>query len=89
MNDYIEIDEFGIREVRCMLCNTTVKARTYIDMPSKTEEGKTVPVIALKEWSNYRTVKVDLADGTYATPIICQDCEKKKGNFLCHGPGCW
>lgn len=78
MKDYIDIDEFGIKEIRCMNCGATVAARGYVDMPSNEEEGKTEKVMAFQRWSNWAQVKVDLEDGSYANPIVCADCVNRE-----------
>jgi hypothetical protein len=76
MSDYIEYDDFGIVEVRCMSCKIVVAGRTYIEMPDRLNPGKKVNVIAMKRHSNWSQIKVDLSDDTYADPICCKDCLK-------------
>ncbi|MEE9354205.1 MAG: hypothetical protein V3U75_01310 [Methylococcaceae bacterium] len=77
MSDYIEYDEYGIREVKCMNCGEVVAGRTYMELPSRVEVGKTVNVLTMKRHSNWRQIKVDLSDGTFAEPIVCASCEHK------------
>lgn len=72
--DYIDIDDFGIKEIRCMNCGVTVTDRTYLKMPSKTEPGKFENVLVMKRHSTWAQIKVDLDDGTYAEPIVCKEC---------------
>lgn len=75
---YIDYDEYGEVEVRCMNCNTPIAGRTYIEIPSRTEIGKTVNVLAMKTFGNARKVKVELSDGTFAFIKVCEGCENKK-----------
>ena len=75
--DYIEYDDIGMKEIRCMNCKTPVAGRTYIELPDREHEGDTVKVMTLKKYANWRQVKFDLSDGTYMEPIVCSTCEKK------------
>lgn len=76
MIDYIEYDEIGMKEVRCMNCKTPVAGRTYIELPDREHIGKKVKVLTLKKYANYRQVKFNLSDGSYMEPIVCVACEK-------------
>jgi hypothetical protein len=75
MSDYVEFDELGIVEIRCMNCKKKVAGRTYTEIDSRVEVGKKEKVLVIKRLSNWKQKKVDLTDGTYAEPIICVDCE--------------
>jgi hypothetical protein len=64
--DYIDFDDFGHVEVRCMRCGTPVMART--ELPTKEPNVK---AIGMKKNSAYRQV-----DRPGKAPIICcQQCE--------------
>jgi hypothetical protein len=76
MTDYIEYDDYGIVEIRCMSCKIAVAGRTYIELPSRTEAGKKEKVLTMKRYSNWKQIKVDLSGGTFAEPICCVDCVK-------------
>ena len=76
MTDYIEFDEIGIKEVRCMNCKTPVASRTYIELSDRENIGKTVKVLTLKRYANWRQVKFNLNDGSYMEPIVCAKCER-------------
>lgn len=67
--NYVEYDELGLVTVRCMKCNTPVAVRTYKDI------GKE-KVMTMRRLSNWRQTRIEMDNGTYANPIICQDCEK-------------
>jgi hypothetical protein len=60
-----------------MCCNTQIGHRTYIEIPSKTEIGKTVNVLAFKRNGNLKVIPVELSDGSYAYVKVCEGCEKK------------
>lgn len=77
--DYVKYDYLGMLELRCMVCGTTVGARTYESMPDRADPTKTVNVIAFKQLSNHRQVPVVLEneDGleSLIEPIVCVNCE--------------
>ena len=72
--DYIDFDDLGIVELRCMQCNTTIAKRKekYVDHPNSSEIK--VLTYKLQKWTNYRQTRFDLNDGTYCEPLICEDC---------------
>lgn len=72
--DYIEFDEFGLKELRCMNCKHQIAGRTYIELPSRTDPSKKVNVLAMTRFSNHAQVRVDLSDGTYADIPVCSMC---------------
>lgn len=75
MAEYVDVDEFGLVEVRCMICNIPIASRTHIEMPSRVHPGKVVNVIAMKIYPNYTKQPVDLSDGSYANALTCDKCE--------------
>ena len=82
--EYTEYDEFGLKEVRCMNCNTVVGKRTYTESPSKTEMGEMVNVLVFRQLPNLRHgKKIKIKYGgirSYIEPIICVECEKLELN---------
>jgi len=68
MEDYIEFDEYGLKEVRCMICNTPVAERTYIEMPDMHDPMKKVNVMTVRRNSNWRQpqkVEIEMDGNAY------------------------
>ena len=76
--DYLEYDEYGLKEVRCMRCNTPVKRR-YID-PVTMPDGRTIGVYKIKTLSNFVPAPFTLSDGSYTNILLDKDCAKKIDN---------
>jgi hypothetical protein len=74
---YVDYDDYGLKEVRCMNCNTVIASRSYLEVPSRTEEGKMVNVQTMKMHGNFRQIPVNLSDKTWANLKVCQGCENK------------
>ena len=77
---YIEYDEFGLKEIRCMVCEEIVARRTYVEVPHKTDGSKTEKVMTVQRLSNWRQprkIKIE-TDGlkSFIEPIVCIGCEK-------------
>lgn len=72
--DYIEFDELGIKEIRCMQCKQIVAQRRDRVVPHPTIPGREILSTVLIKWSNWRQIRVDLSDSSYAEPIVCADC---------------
>ena len=64
--DYIDFDDFGHVEIRCMRCGTPIMSRA--ELPSR-DEG--VKVIGMKKLANYRQID---RKGK-ATVLCCVQCE--------------
>jgi len=65
--DYVEFDKLGIKEVRCMKCNTPVAVRDHTGIGDEN-------VLAMRKLSNWRQVRIELNNGSYAEPIFCVQC---------------
>lgn len=79
MIDYIEFDDFGVKEVRCMNCGVIVGKRTYVEVENKNKPGVKVNVLTFKMWSNSRRVRFPLSDNRRTIKaFLCIDCEKIK-----------
>lgn len=84
MKNYIEFDEFGVKELFCMRCGTTVGKRTHVPVENKDKPGEFINAITFKMWSNSRRVPVKLEkkEGQNVQgrihAFLCVDCEKKK-----------
>jgi hypothetical protein len=57
-----------------MCCGTPVAQRTYIDVQSKLDARKTIPMAIIQKLSNWREISVDLSDGSYTNLKICKAC---------------
>lgn len=73
-HDYAEFDEFGPVKIVCMSCGTSIAVRSYVDVPSRLDARKTIPVATLQRLSNLREVSVNLSDGTYTNLKFCKGC---------------
>jgi hypothetical protein len=79
MTDYVEYDEYGLKEVRCMKClDTVVAQRSYIELPNKKYGEDPVNVLTMKKNSNWQQpskVEVEI-DGvsSFVEPIVCSAC---------------
>ena len=73
--DYIEYDGYGLKEVRCMRCDSPVKKRGIVEhiLP----DGGKVNVYAVKTMSNFSPVPFTLSDGSFTNILMCRDCNKK------------
>lgn len=69
-HDYISYKDGEIDRIGCMSCNATVAAME--ETPSQRFPGKIV--LRLRRYSNYRTRRVDMSDGSYTDLIMCVDC---------------
>jgi hypothetical protein len=75
--DFIEMDEFGIVAIHCAKCWTPVIVRSYREVPSATDPGKTVMVMAMKRLANHVEVPVALSDGSTTGIPHCTKCSKE------------
>ncbi len=73
--DYLEYDEYGLKEVRCMRCNIPIKKRDTI--PHKLPSGEIIGVLAIKTLSHFVPVPYELSDGSFANILMCKDCAKE------------
>jgi len=71
---YVTFDEYGVKEIRCMVCNAVVAKRDYVEMDDK--HKKKVKVMAMKRLPSWRQVRLNLDKGGYMEPIVCDKCEK-------------
>jgi hypothetical protein len=74
---YIDYDNSGLKEVRCMVCDTPVGGRVYVDIPDTNE--KAVSFSRYNNWAQPR--KIPVINGeikSYVEPIVCSECAKKE-----------
>ena len=84
MENYIEFDKYGLKEVRCMLCGTVVADRQYNEIPDPRDHDKTINVMSVQRnssWKQPQKVEIEI-DGvrSYLEPIVCANCEDKDLN---------
>uniref|UniRef100_A0A6M3IM46 Uncharacterized protein n=1 Tax=viral metagenome TaxID=1070528 RepID=A0A6M3IM46_9ZZZZ len=73
---YIDFDNLGLKEVRCMNCNTPVGGRVYVDIPGTTE--KAVAFSRYNNWTQPRKVPIKSGEiDSYVEPIVCAECADK------------
>lgn len=75
--DYVDFDEFGIANIRCMCCGTPVITRTYVERTSIVDHSKKVQVMAMKRLSNHTEMAVRLSDGSLTGLPHCTDCAER------------
>ena len=84
MEDYIEFDKYGLKEVRCMLCGTVVADRQYNEIPDPRDDNKTINVMSVERnssWKQPQKVEIEIDDlRSYVEPIVCANCEDKDLN---------
>ena len=66
-NSYLDFDEFGLKEVRCMKCNTPVAMRDFTEVGGQ-------KVMAMRRLSSWKQVRIELSNRTFAEPIFCVEC---------------
>jgi len=71
---YVDYDECGVVEIRCMNCGTPVAKRTYKTLVIKSIPPREEKVLAVRWLSNRRKKKYILEDGSYMEAIVCSDC---------------
>ncbi len=76
--DYLEYDEFGLKQVGCMRCNSPIKVRRYKDVTDHT--GKSLTVAYIKELVEFTPVALMLSNGSSTRILLCADCAKNKEN---------
>jgi hypothetical protein len=70
-HDYVEFDEFGLKEIRCMASGKVIAKRD--EKPSKRFPGRTS--FQLQKYADYREVPYFMKDGSIAF-LIFSDAEK-------------
>ncbi len=79
--EYIEYDEYGLKEVRCMRCGVPIKRREVVEREiRKGKWTRIVNVFAIKTLSNFVPVPYTLSDGSYTNILMDKDCAKKHIN---------
>lgn len=74
---YIDYDNYGLKEVRCMVCNTPVGGRIYVDIPGSNEKAMTFS--RYNNWKQPRKIEIKSGDiDSYVEPIVCSECAKKE-----------
>lgn len=68
--NYIDYDDFGLLNIRCIRCGNIVLKR--VEVESKKFSGKLV--FAYRRLPNWFQERFYLNDGSYIEPIFCRDC---------------
>ena len=74
MADYIDFDEFGITEIRCMQCYKPIATREEVYKQHPSNNRIQTVSYKLRRWSTFRQTRIELSDNTYAEPFVCEDC---------------
>ncbi len=72
--DYLEYDEYGLKEVRCMKCDEPIKKRTI--KLHKLEDGRAINVYTVKTLSSFSPIPYELSDGSFTNILMCKDCAR-------------
>lgn len=72
--DYLEYDEYGLKEVRCMKCDVPIKKRGIRQHTLK--DGRTINVYYVKTLSNFTPVPYELSNGSFTHILMCKDCAR-------------
>ncbi|MEE8208245.1 MAG: hypothetical protein V3T88_04725 [Nitrosomonadaceae bacterium] len=72
--DYLVYDEYGLKQVNCMRCNTPIKERTI--RLSRVSEGRNIYIESVRSLSNFAAVPVVLSDGSWTNILMDRDCAK-------------
>lgn len=83
--DYLEYDDFGLVEVRCMKCNVPIKKRVI--RLHTLEDGRTINVYAVKTLGNFSPVPYELNDGSFTHILMDKDCARKHVDTLAERQG--
>lgn len=83
--DYLEYDDFGLVEVRCMKCNVPIKKRVI--RLHTLEDGRTINVYAVKTLGNFNPVPYELNDGSFTHILMDKDCARKHVDTLAERQG--
>src|SRR5258708_40157258 len=70
-HDYLVFDEFGLKEVRCMSCGNTVKARQEI----KSTQFPGNIIREVSKYPEYKEIPILLSDGNLAFLMVCDNCK--------------
>ena len=70
-HDYLEFDEFGLKNVRCMACAKPIKSKSEVE--SKLYPGKIIR--DLMKHADYREIPVILDGGKLAFIMVCDECK--------------
>lgn len=83
--DYLEYDEYGLVEVRCMKCNIPIKKRDVVRHTLR--DGRTVNVYAIKTLSNFVAVPYELNNGSFTNILMDKGCARKHTDVLAERQG--
>lgn len=70
-HDYLVMDEFGRKNLRCMACGKNVAAR--VEQLSEKFRGKTS--FDFMKYADYREIPFWLKDGSVSFLIFCDECK--------------
>lgn len=71
---YVDYDDLGAVEIRCMNCGAPIVVRTYRTMMVRSIPPKEVRVMAMHQLSSYRKRRFELLDNSYVTVMLCNNC---------------
>lgn len=74
-HDYIDFDDRGVIQVRCMRCATPIIQRVMQQVRLNTDPPEVRWVETVVQLPTFRKGRVALADGSYMEPVLCSTCE--------------
>jgi len=74
---YIDFDEMGVLEIRCMNCGTPLAVRSYKTIQVKSIPPREEKVLCMRKLGTYRRKRFDLENGSYIEAFVCHECQNK------------
>lgn len=74
---YIDYDDMGVIEIRCMNCGIPVAVRSYVNMEIKSVPPRVEKVMVVKRLSSWRRKRFELEGNSYLDAIVCNECVDK------------
>jgi hypothetical protein len=71
---YVEYDELGIVEIRCMNCGTPIVMRNYKTVTIRSIPPKEVNIMTLTPLSCFRKRKYNIGTHGYVEVMLCNEC---------------
>lgn len=76
--DHLIYDSMGLKEIKCLCCDTLIAQRNYVEMPDKKNIGKLVNVMTTspQPMQNCAILTVRREDQTKSEVYVCKSCAK-------------
>ena len=71
---YVEYDNLGVVEIRCMNCGIPIAMRTYKKVVLKGIPPKEINVMTIQPLDSFRKKKYNIGTHGYVEVMLCSDC---------------